>query len=704
MTGFSQSRSFIGGAISTAASPLRNNFELNCRSPVTPRRPRPSGHDDNHRGLYVNTEQSRYGAYSNSPYVSTPRSIPIASPTKRQSVYHTRHNEDAISSSTTLVSATLSSQFLPSTPHYTPPPTGKLGTFSAINIILGKTVGVGIYSIPSSIFLSVGSIGASLTLWILGSLISFCGLAVYLDLGTTIPRSGGERVYLERIFRKPRMLATCMFMSYVVFLGFSTPNCIVLGEYVMYALDVEANRWNVRTVAVAVITLLCIIHARYQDFGLRIINVLGVGKMLILVVVIISGIAGALMGVGSTASSSSIARRRLMDGTWSIDAQFLSRENEDGVAGLSTAQRNFSNIWAGSSTQPYDYATALLKILYCFRGYSTANQVLSEIRNPIPTLEIAAPIALSLVSAGYVLANVAYFLVVEKEDFRTAGVVVAGHFFKNIFGQVMGENILPLFIIISAFGNIAATSFAQARVNQELGRDGLLPFSKFFSGHSRRHSRKESDAESDEDEKPPIPGLFLHWLVSVLVIVVPPPGEIYNFLVDIGGYPVSVISVAISLGLLYLQMKPKENWQSPFKARKVYILVFALSNCLLLVLPWVKPRDEREGKEEGKFRYYAYPATALAILASGVVYWVWWAKVKSMFSVDRRDLAWERETVPMMRLGKYGSNDGEEETMGIMAEDGEDEAGSREHELEERDAVRKRAPCGCPVDHGVKNA
>jgi amino acid transporter len=102
-----------------------------------------------------------------------------------------------------------------------------------------------------------------------------------LDLGTAIPRSGGERIYLERIFKKPRMLATCMFMSYVVLLGFSTPNCIVLGEYVMYALEIDVNRWNVRTIAVGVITLLCFIHARYQKLGLRIINVLGVGKMLI---------------------------------------------------------------------------------------------------------------------------------------------------------------------------------------------------------------------------------------------------------------------------------------------------------------------------------------------------------------------------------------------------------------------------------------
>lgn len=200
-------------------------------------------------------------------------------------------------------------------------------------------------------------------------------------------------------------------------------------------------------------------------------------------------------------------------------------------------------------------------------------------------------------------------MVVELDDFRSAGVVVAGHFFKNIFGQVIGENVLPIAVVVSAFGNIAATSFAQARVNQELGRDGLLPFSRFFAGNAV------------EGGDAPVSGLFLHWLVSVLVIVVPPPGEIYDFLVDIGGYPVSIISVAISGGLLYLQLTPSENYDSPFKAKKIYTVVFMLSNVLLLILPWIKPAEE---KGDGRFPYYAYPATALAILGSGVIYWGYW--------------------------------------------------------------------------------
>ncbi|KAJ9610424.1 hypothetical protein H2200_005201 [Cladophialophora chaetospira] len=453
----------------------------------------------------------------------------------------------------------------------------ELTTFSAINLILGKTIGVGVYSVPSSIFAEVGSVGMTLAVWLLGAVISFCGLSVYLDLGTALPRSGGERIYLERIFRQPRMLATCMFMAYVVLLGFSTPNCIILGNYAVSAFGFEPSVWNVRAIAVFVITLACLIHARAPSAGLRVINVLGVGKMMILAAVILSGLA-------------SIGRVRATSGSGSI------------------AQQNFTSIWTGTSSKPYNYATALLQVLYCFRGYNTANQVISEVRDPIPTVKFAAPVALTLASLGYVLANVAYFCAVEKDDFRTSGVVVASHFLRNIFGPLWGERILPCFIVISAFGNIAATSFAQARVNQELGAQGLLPKSSFW----RKKNAKGAPAS----------GLFLHWLVSIMVIVLPPPGEIYTFLVEIGGYPVSVLSVAIAGGLLYLQIASKERWQSPCPAPRLHTIVFLASNALLLIFPWIDPG--RENGSNKRFAYYAYPATSLGVLGIGVVYWLVW--------------------------------------------------------------------------------
>jgi amino acid transporter len=411
------------------------------------------------------------------------------------------------------------------------------------------------------------------------------------------------------------MLATCMFMSYVVLLGFSTPNAMVLGKYVLLALGIKENTWNARFLAVYSVTGICWLHATHPKLGLRLVNLLSAVNMIIFAIVIVSGVAGGLMQVG-------IDREVLMP--W-MEAPFSS------MSPRSTAQRNFDNIWADTSAQPYDFATALLKVIYCFRGYNTVNQVLSDVKNPVRTLKIAAPIALSLVSVTYLLLNIAFFLVVDKDEFHNAGETVAAIFFQKVFGSTVGTHVLPLFVVFSAAGSITATSYAQARVNETLAKDGLLPWSSFWTTKPPPILLTEVNAESRPSySKPSAPapstpskGLLLHWLVSTLAIVCPPPGPIYNFLVNLGGYPVSIISVAVSTGLLYLQTSSSEQWTSPVRAPRWMVVIFAVFNCLLCIIPLLRPGDGH--KDEDGFAWFAYPVTGLGILGLGAVWWVWWS-------------------------------------------------------------------------------
>jgi hypothetical protein len=86
---------------------------------------------------------------------------------------------------------------------------------------VGRIIGTGIFSTPSSITSSTGSVGAALLLWVLGLLLAGSGLAVWLELGCMIPRSGGEKVYLEAAYRQPRLLITVVFAVQAVALGFT---------------------------------------------------------------------------------------------------------------------------------------------------------------------------------------------------------------------------------------------------------------------------------------------------------------------------------------------------------------------------------------------------------------------------------------------------------------------------------------------------
>lgn len=67
----------------------------------------------------------------------------------------------------------------------------------------------------------MGSVGAAMLLWLLGLLLAGAGLAVWLELGSMLPRSGGEKVFLEAVYTKPKLLATVVFAVQAVALGFT---------------------------------------------------------------------------------------------------------------------------------------------------------------------------------------------------------------------------------------------------------------------------------------------------------------------------------------------------------------------------------------------------------------------------------------------------------------------------------------------------
>jgi hypothetical protein len=96
-----------------------------------------------------------------------------------------------------------------------------LGLFSTTMLVVGRVIGTGIFSTPAAITKGVGSVGAALALWILGLLVCFAGMMVWVELGCMIPRSGGEKVYLEAAYQRPKLFATTVFAFQAILLGFS---------------------------------------------------------------------------------------------------------------------------------------------------------------------------------------------------------------------------------------------------------------------------------------------------------------------------------------------------------------------------------------------------------------------------------------------------------------------------------------------------
>lgn len=152
--------------------------------------------------------------------------------------------------------------------------------------------------------------------------------------------------------------------------------------------------------------------------GLRLQNTLGLLKVIVLVLIIISGVFCLLHVPGFT-----------------VDKAYETPHNFE-----------WDNFWEGTGTGAnafvsglYNviwYALSLLKscstriptqkvIIRSFIGYSNANYALSEVKDPVRTLKRAAFPAILCLATMFILINVAYFAAVSKADILGSQRIVA---------------------------------------------------------------------------------------------------------------------------------------------------------------------------------------------------------------------------------------------------------------------------------------
>src|SRR6185436_13413655 len=73
----------------------------------------------------------------------------------------------------------------------------RLGFWSSIGLVIGITIGSGIFRTPSVIATRVPDPTLMLAVWVLGGLISLCCALSVAELVASLPRTGGWYVYLR---------------------------------------------------------------------------------------------------------------------------------------------------------------------------------------------------------------------------------------------------------------------------------------------------------------------------------------------------------------------------------------------------------------------------------------------------------------------------------------------------------------------------
>jgi amino acid transporter len=362
------------------------------------------------------------------------------------------------------------------------------------------------------------------------------------------------------------------------------------------------SNFQTRAIAIGVITFCVVIHGVFPRTGRILFNGLGVFKVIVLFIIALSG---SLVLAGFFADKKSN----------NLDDLFRGEPFGGGV---------------------YNYAIALLRVVYAYRGWESCNNVMGEIRDPARTVGLAGPFALSLVTILYTFCNIAYFAVVSKEDMVHSGVIVAGNFFRTLFGDSAAFRILPLLIALSNLGNILVVTYTCARINAELGKHHLLPFSDLIA--------------SIKPFGTPFVGLVIHGAVTIIVLVVPPPGQVYNFIIDLSQYPYTFVGAAVTGGLMFLRANDGSLFRSSdyvpiasdntpvswlsrpgvYRSPLVLAVIYLTVNFFLIVLPWLPPPDH----DPSEFPYYAVPLTSVLIYVVGYLYWLYWRETTNAQKLD----------------------------------------------------------------------
>lgn len=225
------------------------------------------------------------------------------------------------------------------------------------------------------------------------------------------------------------------------------------------------------------------------------------------------------------------------------------------------------------------------------------------------TLKIAGPLGLGICGLLYIFANIAYFSAATPAQVAASDVTVASYFVGAVYGAV-AQKVISVFVALSALGNVLTVTFAQSRVNQELAKEGVIPFSRFWASSWPAGS--------------PAAGLLLHFIPSFIVIVAIPAGIAYDFILDVEGYPGAVVNLIVVIGLFILRWR-SPHLPRPFKTWVIVPLFFLAGQCFLVIAPFLRPPGGVG--DTPPIPYYIYPIVGIVILIVGIVYWALWRVV-----------------------------------------------------------------------------
>lgn len=319
----------------------------------------------------------------------------------------------------------------------------KLTLYGLTMIAIGSCIGSGIFATPNGVIQQVPHHGLALLVWALGGLIALTGALTFAELGGMFPRAGGVYVFIKEAYGQLTAFLYGWVILLVINTGALAALSVIFSDYMQFFIPEmsEGRKTGLAILTITALTLMNMIGVRISQLFTNIFSGL---KLTALVGIVIAGIVFYVPD--------------------NVDFQLISAQGADLPDNL------FGAMLVG-----------LIGVLWSFGGWHHASYLAGETQNAQRTVPRAMVLGVTIVTVVYLLANIAYMLLMPLSEIASSQ-AVAGDALQKI--TPIGGKIAAVIIAISIFGTIGIYTMSAPRIYFAMAKDGV-----FFSSLARIHPR-----------------------------------------------------------------------------------------------------------------------------------------------------------------------------------------------------------------------
>ncbi len=397
-------------------------------------------------------------------------------------------------------------------------------------VVTGSCIGIGIFLTPALIAENLPSPGWIMVVWLMGGISTLCAAFTFGELASRYPDKAGMYYWLKEAYGDFWGFLFGWFYITVLVSGAIAAISLGFAQYANEVFPGAVDRLGFKGTAAVLISIICVVNCiglRWGDWSTRILTLLKAGGLLLIV------------GVGLAL--------RIEEPEFHL--QLVSSESDGSLV------RRLGMAFAGVS--------------FSYAGIQYASFLAVESRNAIRTIAWGMTLGVMLVSLLYLLTNYAYLLLIPVQVMALSEVPAAAAISVTGF---IPDSVVPLVIMVSAAGTVAAFTLAAPRMYQSMAEEQL-----FFAIFRSKHSRFQT----------PVHGIIIQsvWAVFWVLFWGTFAGVLTHLVIT---NLMFMVSAAFAIYLFRLRLGVPTGFRSPGypAVPAVYIVI---SGCIILTLSISSP-------------------------------------------------------------------------------------------------------------------